>query len=66
MTADELEKLRRLNFGIRALSEKIDPDLLLRQIERYDAADAAEVSRRFRAVSTSARSSPTPSRSTTR
>lgn len=51
VTADELEKLRRLNFGIRALGEKIDPDLLLRQIERYDAADAAEASRRFRAAS---------------
>ncbi|MCA1619248.1 MAG: glycosyltransferase family 4 protein [Acidobacteria bacterium] len=51
VTANELEKLRRLNFGIRALGEKIDPDLLLRQIERYDAADAAEVSRRFRAGS---------------
>jgi hypothetical protein len=49
VTVEELEKLRRLNFGIRALSEQIDPDLLLRQIERYDAADAAEVSRRFRA-----------------
>jgi hypothetical protein len=51
VTASELERLRRLNFGIRALGEKIDPDLLLRQIERYDAADAAEASRRFRAGS---------------
>lgn len=51
VTTDELEKLRRLNFGIRALNEKVSPDLLLRQIERYDAADAAEVSRRFRAGS---------------
>ncbi len=51
VTADELERLRRLNFGIRALGEKVDADLLLRQIERYDAADAAEASRRFRAAS---------------
>jgi hypothetical protein len=51
VTTNELEQLRRLNFGIRTLSEKIDPDLLLRQIERYDASDAAEVSRRFRAGS---------------
>lgn len=51
VTADELEKLRRLNFGIRALGGKFDADLLLRQIERYDAADAAEASRRFRAAS---------------
>ena len=51
VTTNELERLRRLNFGIRTLSEKIDPELLLRQIERYDAADAAEVSRHFRAGS---------------
>ena len=51
VTSAELEKLRRLNFGIRALREQVAPDLLLRQIERYDAADATEVSRRFRAGS---------------
>jgi hypothetical protein len=51
VTADELERLRRLNFGIRALGEKVDADLLLRQIGRYNAADAAEASRRFRAAS---------------
>jgi hypothetical protein len=48
VTAAELERLRRLNFGIRTLSEKLDPDLLLREISRYDAGDAAEVSRRIR------------------
>ena len=51
VTAADLERLRRLNFGIRTLSEKSTPDLLLREIERYDAADAAEVSRRVRANS---------------
>jgi hypothetical protein len=51
VTAADLDRLRRLNFGIRALNEKINPDVLLRQIERYDAADAAEASRRFRAGS---------------
>jgi hypothetical protein len=51
VTAAGLERLRRLNFGIRALSEKTTPDLLLREIERYDSADAAEVSRRVRASS---------------
>jgi len=40
-----------LNFGIRTLSEKVDPDLLLREIERYDPVDAAEVSQRNRAGS---------------
>jgi hypothetical protein len=51
VTTGDLDRLRRLNFGIRALSEKVDADLLLREIERYDARDAAEVSRRVRASS---------------
>ncbi|HEY8224719.1 MAG TPA: hypothetical protein VIG25_05525 [Pyrinomonadaceae bacterium] len=48
VTASELDRLRRLNFGIRALSEKVDANLLAREIARYDAGDAAEVSRRVR------------------
>lgn len=51
VTTGELERLRRLNFGIRTLTERAEPELLLREIERYDAADAAEVSRRVRASS---------------
>jgi hypothetical protein len=51
VTSSDLERLKRLNFGIRTLTEKVDPDLLLQQIERYDPADAAEVSRRIRASS---------------
>lgn len=49
VTAAELDRLRRLNFGIRALSQEAEPERLLREIERYDASDAAEVSRRVRA-----------------
>ena len=48
VTTGELDRLRRLNFGIRALSEKVDIDLLAREIARYDPRDAAEVSRRIR------------------
>lgn len=48
VTSGELNRLRRLNFGIRTLSEKVDPDLLAREIARYDPRDAAEVSRRIR------------------
>ncbi len=48
VTSGELERLRRLNFGMRALREPIDPEVLGREIARYDAADAAEVSRRIR------------------
>jgi hypothetical protein len=51
VTAAELDRLRRLNFGIRTLSERAEPERLLREIERYDARDAAEVSRRVRATS---------------
>jgi len=49
VTSLEVARLRRLNFGIRALGEELRPDVLVREIERYDAADAAEVSRRIRA-----------------
>lgn len=51
VTADELERLRRLNFGIRTLVHQPAPEILLREIERYDPSDAAEVSRRVRAAS---------------
>jgi hypothetical protein len=49
VTSDDLDRLRPLNFGIRALREPITPDLILREINRYDPEDAAEVSRRIRA-----------------
>jgi len=48
VTTTDVDRLRRLNFGIRALSEPVDADLLARQIARYDANDATEVSRRIR------------------
>jgi hypothetical protein len=51
VTTADLERVRRLNFGIRTLTEKVDANTLLKQIERYDAADAMEVSRRIRATS---------------
>jgi len=46
----ELDQLRRLNFGMRTLSQPTSADVLLLEIARYDPADAAEVSRRIRAV----------------
>jgi hypothetical protein len=48
VTTAELDRVRRQNFGIRTLSEKLDAELLLREIRRYDSNDAAEVSRRIR------------------
>ena len=50
VTARELDRLRSLNFGIRTLSEPLDPDVLVREASRYDSADAAEVTRRIRAT----------------
>ena len=49
VTTGELEQLRQLNFGIRTLRDSLHPDVLTREIARYDAVDAAEVSRRIRA-----------------
>lgn len=50
VTTTELDRLRRLNFGFRTLSENIDAELLLREIRRYDPKDAAEVSRQIRST----------------
>lgn len=50
VTAAELDALRRANFEIRTLRHPLDPDVLAREIGRYDPADAAEVSRRVRAT----------------
>jgi len=50
VTTESFDRLRPLNFGIRALREPMEPDVLAREIRRYDPADAAEVSRRLRAV----------------
>ncbi|HEY2290805.1 MAG TPA: glycosyltransferase family 4 protein [Thermoanaerobaculia bacterium] len=50
VTSAELDRLRPLNFGIRTLRHPVTADSLVSQIERYDPADAAEVSRRLRAL----------------
>lgn len=48
VSTSELDHLRRLNFGVRTLQGSLDPDLLEKEISRYDPQDAAEVSRRIR------------------
>ena len=54
VTTAEFDRLLPLNFGIRAMSQPLAPDLIPREIEReiarYDPVDAAEVSRRIRAT----------------
>jgi len=51
VTTTNLESLRRLNFGIRTLQQTIDdPGGVEKEIARYDATDAMEVSCRVRRV----------------
>lgn len=50
VTSGEVARLRRLNFGIRTLQNELRPEVLAREIARYDALDAAEVSRQIRAT----------------
>jgi hypothetical protein len=49
VTTANLERLRPLNFGIRAADGPPTAECVLAQIRAYEAADAAEVSRRMRA-----------------
>lgn len=49
VTSAEVARLRRQNFGVRALRGELRADTLAREIARYDPADAAEVSRIVRA-----------------
>lgn len=48
VTADEMPRLRRLNFGIRALRQPVDVAWLQSQIRRYDPADTARASAALR------------------
>lgn len=50
VTGENLSRLRDLNFGHRALQKPLEPEAVLRELERYDAADAAAVSERIRAT----------------
>jgi hypothetical protein len=48
VTAADFDRLRDANFGLRTLRNPLSPDLLLREIKRFDPRDAAEVARRVR------------------
>jgi hypothetical protein len=49
VTRATVARWRRFNLGCRLLQQPVTPDVLLREIGRYDRADAAEVSRYVRA-----------------
>ncbi len=46
--SSDVERLRRINFGIRALEHPLDVERLAREIASYDAADATAVSNTIR------------------
>ena len=48
VTRAEVEALRRWNFGARVLRQPLDSAGIVRQVQRYDAADASAVSRYIR------------------
>jgi hypothetical protein len=50
VTSGAVESLRPLNFGFRALTEPLVPDILVREIRRYDAIDAARACARIRDI----------------
>jgi hypothetical protein len=50
VTMDNVETLRRLNFGVRTMQQPIGPDHFAAEIARYDARDAEAVSRLIRST----------------
>jgi hypothetical protein len=50
VSSTNLDDLRRINFGMRALNEPVTPEAIGRALDRYDAADARRVSDRVRAM----------------
>ena len=50
VTLQEFEQLRALNCGVRTLRSPLEPDIIKREIDRYNPRDASEVSRRVRAT----------------
>jgi glycosyltransferase involved in cell wall biosynthesis len=49
VTTTNMQRLRPLNFGIRTLHNRVDADVLHREISLYDAADAMRVASWIRA-----------------
>jgi Glycosyltransferase Family 4 len=49
VTSADFDRLRSFNFGVRTLSEPVSYEAIVRQLSRYDATDAAAVSRKLRA-----------------
>jgi hypothetical protein len=50
VTTENVERLRRLNFGLRTLREPLSRDAVAREIARFDPVDAARVTQAIRAT----------------
>ena len=50
VTTGNVRQLRPLNFGIRALRDPINADVISREMSRYDPEDAAAVAKHIRAT----------------
>ncbi len=48
VSSENLDALRRLNFGLETLTERTNPQRILREVYRYDPTDATKVSARMR------------------
>jgi hypothetical protein len=44
VTTKNVEEFRRWNFGMRLLTKPLDSDLIIQEVQRYQATDAANVS----------------------
>jgi glycosyltransferase involved in cell wall biosynthesis len=53
VTSENVTELRRWNFGRKVLHSSHDPNLIMREIRRYNVQDAYEVSQYIRANATS-------------
>jgi len=51
--SEDVARLRRINFGVRSLSESWSVESVLREIRAYDAADASRVAATIRATASS-------------
>lgn len=50
VTLENFDRLRRLNFGMRAREEQVNSEALLREIDRYNPENAASVSKKIREI----------------
>ena len=50
VTSNDLDRLRKLNFGVNTFHSPLNSDAIIREIERYNASDAAAVTLHIRSL----------------